>query len=65
MSSKDVELEVQVLAQTDRAIKVRTGMGEAWIPISQISDYSGSEDLDHRVETIFVPEWLATEKGLV
>ena len=61
----DVELEVQVKAVTDLAMLVKTERGQAWIPKSQISDYSGSEDLDSQVESIFVPQWLAEEKGLV
>lgn len=63
--AKDVELEVQVQAVTERAMLVQTVVGQAWVPKSQISDYSGSDELDSQVETIFVPEWLATEKGLV
>ena len=65
MSKPDVELEVQVLAVTDKALLVKTAMGQAWVPISMISDYSGSEDLDARVDSIFVPQWIAEEKGLV
>lgn len=63
--AKNVELEVQVRAVSERAMLVQTEVGQAWIPKSQISDYSGSEELDSQVESIFVPEWLAIEKGLV
>lgn len=64
--SREVELEVRVKAVTERALLVTTdGDNEAWIPKSQITDYSGSEDLDARVTSIFISEWLATEKGLV
>ena len=62
---KDVELEVTVRAMTERAMMVETCVGTAWVPKSQISDWSGSEELDRSVESIFVPEWLAIEKGLV
>ena len=64
--SREVELEIRVKAVTDRALLVTTdGDNEAWIPKSQITDYAGSEDLDARVTSIFISEWLATEKGLV
>lgn len=64
--SKEVELEITVKAVTERALLVTTdGDNEAWIPKSQITDYSGSENLDARVTSIFISEWLATEKGLV
>ena len=65
MGRKDVEIECTVKAVTDRAILIHDGKHEAWIPKSQISDYSGSDDLDTAVESIFIPEWLAIERGLV
>lgn len=65
VKNREVELEVQVRAQTSVAMLVRTEMGEAWVPKSQISDWSGSEELDMTTTSIFVPEWMAVEKGLV
>lgn len=62
----EVELGVQVRAVTDKAILVSTdGSNSVWLPKSQITDWSGSEELDHRTTSIFLPEWLATEKGLI
>lgn len=63
---REIELEVQVRAVTDKAMLVSTdGTNQAWVPKSQISDWAGSEELDMRTTSIFLPEWLATEKGLV
>lgn len=64
--SADVELEVKVRAVTEKAIQVSVdGSTWMWVPKSQVSDYAGSEDLDQNVTSIFVPQWLAEEKGLV
>ncbi len=64
--SADIEIAVQVRTVTEKAMLV-SGDGETyvWVPKSQIADWSGSEELGAKVETIFLPEWLATEKGLV
>ena len=58
----DIEIAVEVKARTDRALLVNDGLTECWVPRSQISDYSGEEDSP---DTIFIPEWLALEKGLI
>lgn len=68
MSNPIVEIECAVVRTTDAAILIDIG-GENnhWVPRSQISDYtSGPEDegFEH-CESIFIPLWLATEKGLV
>lgn len=64
--SSEVEIAVQVIAVTEKALLITSdGANRIWIPKSQISDYAGSEDLDSKVTSIFVSEWLATEKGLV
>ena len=64
--NSEVELEVTVKAVTDKALMVTVdGVTNVWLPKSQITDWSGSEWLDHNVKSVFLPEWLATEKGLV
>lgn len=66
--STDIEIEVVVKAATPRAILVDHGRSEpTWIPISQISDWCDGPDHAPGMGTtsIFIPEWLATEKGLV
>ncbi len=60
--SEDIELDVEVLARTEHALFVRTGVGDAWVPRSQISDYVGDADTP---ETIFVSDYIATERGLI
>lgn len=58
----DIEIAVEVRARTEKALFVSDGKSECWIPRSQISDYSGDENSP---ETIFIPEWLAEDKGLI
>ena len=62
--TKDLEIEVEVKMKTAKALLVNFGGKDLlWIAKSQISDYVG-EDLDH-AEVIFIPEWLAKEKGMI
>ena len=58
----DVEIAVEIRARADKAFLVFDGKTECWLPRSQISDYVGDEDSP---ETIFIPEWLALDKGLI
>lgn len=59
-----VDLDVEFLAETDAAVKVRDADGrEAWLPKSQI-EWPGSAKL-HEVIEVTVPQWLAEEKDLV
>lgn len=64
MSRNDaqVEVEVEVLRHTAAAIEVEHERGTCWVPKSQVSDWTGrTVDV---ATTIFVPEWLATAKGM-
>ena len=61
--SKDVELEVEIRAETPKALLVFDGRTEVWVPKSQIRDQC-ENDLG-TITSIFISEWLATEKGLV
>ena len=64
--TKEIEIEVQVRAQTRDAILIHDGKTECWIPKSQITDFCGDGDTpDMTTTSIFISEWLATEKGLV
>ncbi len=59
-----IEIAVRVVRTTPKALLVdHGGKEEVWIPRSQISDYCG--DSEDTATSIFVPEWLAIEKGLV
>jgi hypothetical protein len=63
-----VEIAVVVKRTTDKAILVNHGIrDEVWIPKSQISDWTDGPDNEpgEGTSSIFIPEWLATEKGMV
>ncbi len=60
--AKQVEIEVEVRAETERALLVYNGSVEVWVPKSQITDQCGEGS---EISSIFISEWLATEKGLV
>lgn len=68
-SDGTVEIEVKVLRVTDHAILVNFGrpQWDIWVPKSQISDWCGGPDEAPGLGTtsIFIPEWLAIEKGMV
>lgn len=58
-----VEVDVEVVAVTQMAFQVLDlDDNKVWIPKSQIDDYEGEDD---RPDVIFIPQWLAEEKGLV
>jgi len=63
-SRESIEVSGEIFAETDEAILFFDGVEEMWIPKSQILDM---EESDHfpGVVTIVIPEWLATEKGLI
>lgn len=67
MTPKEVEIECEVRAVTRSAIQIHDGKRTEWIPKSQVSDWSDGPDDAPGVGTtsIFIPEWLATERGLV
>lgn len=50
------------------AVVVNHGVAEeVWIPISQISDWcDGPDDAPgYGTTSIFIPEWMAQEKGMI
>lgn len=67
MRKANVELSVEFVRHTDKAILVRYDASEVWLPKSQIEDeeefdwdaFDEDDDID-----IIIPEWLAEEKGL-
>lgn len=59
----DIEIAVEVMAQTDKALLVFDGNSEVWIPKSQISDQC--EENDGTITSIFISEWIAEKKGLI
>ncbi len=64
--TKDVEIAIEVRAETDRALLVFDGVVEVWIPKSQIRDQCEEPGLfGAKITSIFISEWLAGEKGLI
>ncbi len=62
-----IGISVQVKVETDRALLVNDGVREAWIPKSQIDTGvdDGCYDLNGKVYTVEMSEWLAKEKGFI
>lgn len=57
-----IELAVEIIGETDQALRVYDGNVTAWIPKSQITDTC---EVNGKIETIFIPEWIANDKGLL
>lgn len=59
------EIEIEIIALTERAFLVTDGDNKAWIPISLIE--GGSDNFEGVGDSgiIIIPEWLAIEKNLV
>lgn len=60
---KQVEINCDIRATTDKAYLVYNGSVEAWVPKSLVSDYT--EEPDGHISSVFIPEWLAEDKELV
>lgn len=58
--TSEVEIDVDVKHETDKAYLVSDGDKEAWIPKSAVSDYC---EEDGRITSIIISERLAIEKG--
>lgn len=67
MIMKDIELTVKVWSITPKAVLVEAEVGgKTWIPKSVITDYAPpSDDIDYKTTSIFLPEWVAKDKGLI
>lgn len=62
----DVEIACVVKRVTEKAILINHGaLEEVWIPKSQITDFAPDGDLGYKTTSIFISEWLATEKGIL
>lgn len=59
--SNDIEIACEIRAESAKAYLVYDGKTEVWIPKSQVSDDC---EENGKITSIFIPEWLATEKGL-
>lgn len=61
--SKDIEIPVEVMRETEKAYQVYDGIQEVWMPKSLIKDYT--EEKDGSISSIFVSEYIAIEKGFI
>ena len=60
-----VEVSVEFVRRTDRAILVKDGGDEElWLPLSQVEDFAEDAKPGDALD-ISLPEWLAKEKGLI
>lgn len=59
---EDIEIAVQVLQETEKACLVYEGTKKVWISRSVINGYT--EDRG-RIVSVFIPDWLAEQKGLI
>lgn len=57
-----VDIEVEVIHTTDRAVLVDDGDRRVWLPLAQIEVGPIGQ---RRGATVTMPEWLAIEKELV
>lgn len=61
--AKQVEIDCTVVHETDKAYLIDAGTDEnTWIPKSQVTDYC---EEDGQITSIFISEFLATQKGLI
>ena len=61
--SKDIEITVDILRETDKAYLVFDGKLEEWVPKSLIKDYV--EEQDGSISSIFLSEYIAEQKGFI
>ena len=58
----DVEVTVEILRESEKAYQVTDGDTICWLPRSQVKDMEFLRGTTHEM---LIPEWLATEKGLI
>lgn len=64
--TETVEIPCEVRRHTDKALLVYDGAREVWIARSQMLDQVEEQGLiDKRITSIFLPLWLAREKGVI
>lgn len=64
MSDEITQIDVEIIAHTERAILVHTGDSQAavWLPLALIEVSATSTP---SIKTLVQPEWLAIKAGLV
>lgn len=63
MTGETIEIDVDILRETEAALLVSDGGRQVWLPKSQIENPDDLSPGDSG--EIIVPVWLAEEKGLV
>lgn len=58
MKSDLVDIACEIKRETEKAYLIFDGDKEVWLPKSQV-------EWDQDAKTMAMPEWLATEKGLI
>lgn len=58
----EVEIEVEVLGETEKAYKITTGDDPCWIPKSLCFLQPATRETP---TMLTMPEWLALERGLI
>ena len=61
-SKEPVEIECEIVRSTEKAILIKSGKTEAWIPKSQIINQVFTKEKQTGIE---IPEWLAYDKELI
>ena len=67
-AEETVEIDADILRQTELAVHIYDGSEVVWLPKSQLVDPSPDEIGEYEDGdslTIVIPEWLALEKGLI
>ena len=64
MADNNIEIAVDIIHMTDKAVLVSDGTKEVWISRGHIPDWTDELEVGHSI-TIFIPEWVATQKGLI
>lgn len=66
MRANDVEVCVEFIFTTEKAMKVKDCDNEIWLPHSQIHNLKDPKDLKRGDNIILeIPEWLAQDKELI
>jgi hypothetical protein len=61
---KEIEIACELVHETDKAYLIDAGLDDnVWIPKSKVKDYC--EDVNGNIDSVFIPESLAYQKGLI
>ena len=63
--SENIEIDVEIVTETELALLVDDGDVEEWVPKSLIKDFDWESDYIGTHTSIIIPERVAIEKGFV